>query len=297
MPGEAAAGPCLDAEIVAAWTEGALSAKELAAAEAHASSCSRCLAILAAVERTVPEVPARVPSHSLPFRWLVPLAAAASAVAIWIAIPEQRVIPVQEEAVSISEPQTARERAPSAEPAVPPAAPSQTTDTFQDRTAGKQDADAQKKTADRADNVESPPAANRRSLDASADMAKAAPLGVPERQAVPAPPELQESVELRRETAATQMSARAFKAPTIVEAASPKDPRVRWRVVAGADVERSVDGGSTWTKTSSPSSAIVGVSVVDALHATVTTTDAGAFSTSDGGATWAPVQGNPAAPF
>ena len=199
--------------------------------------------------------------------------------------------------MSIPEPQTARERASSAEPAVPPAAPSQTTDTFQDRTAGKQEADVQKKTAERTDNVESPPAANRRSLDASADMAKAAPQGAPEPQAVPAPAQLQESVELRRETTAPQMTARAFKSTTIVEAASPKDPLVRWRVVAGADVERSIDGGSTWTKTSSPSSAIVGVSVVDALHATVTTTDAGAFSTSDGGATWAPVQGNPAAPF
>ena len=45
---------CLDADTLAAWADGALQGKELAAAELHASQCSRCLAVLAAIERTAP---------------------------------------------------------------------------------------------------------------------------------------------------------------------------------------------------------------------------------------------------
>ena len=39
----------LDAETVAAWMDGGLDATSLAAAEAHASNCERCQALLAAV--------------------------------------------------------------------------------------------------------------------------------------------------------------------------------------------------------------------------------------------------------
>ena len=47
-----ASGICLDAETLAAWADGSLNAKELAAAEIHASNCARCMALLAAIERT-----------------------------------------------------------------------------------------------------------------------------------------------------------------------------------------------------------------------------------------------------
>ena len=80
-----ASDACLDAETLAAWADGGLSAKAAAAVELHASSCSRCMAVLAAMERTAPAAsathawtPARL------FRWAAPLAAAATAVAIWV---------------------------------------------------------------------------------------------------------------------------------------------------------------------------------------------------------------------
>ncbi len=52
----AAPDACLDAETLAAWADGTLNAQAAAAVEAHASSCARCMAVLAAMERTAPAV-------------------------------------------------------------------------------------------------------------------------------------------------------------------------------------------------------------------------------------------------
>src|SRR5687767_15626048 len=82
----AAFDACLDAETLAAWADGGLSAKAAAAVELHASSCSRCLAVLAAMERTAPAAsPTQVWTLARVFRWVAPLAAAATAVAIYVA--------------------------------------------------------------------------------------------------------------------------------------------------------------------------------------------------------------------
>ena len=92
----AASDDCLDAETLAAWADGGLSAKAAAAVELHASSCSRCMAVLAAMERTAPApsathawTPARL------FRWAAPLLAAATAVAIWVVVPDRTLTPVE----------------------------------------------------------------------------------------------------------------------------------------------------------------------------------------------------------
>ena len=78
---------CLDAETVAAWMDGVLPADVLAAAEGHAAGCARCQAVLSAMARTAPPVARRSwwPA-SLTFRFLVPATAAATAVALWIAV-------------------------------------------------------------------------------------------------------------------------------------------------------------------------------------------------------------------
>jgi photosystem II stability/assembly factor-like uncharacterized protein len=84
----------------------------------------------------------------------------------------------------------------------------------------------------------------------------------------------------------------------IIEGVSPGDPLIRWRVRSGTDVERSTDGGKTWSAPSSKAPApISAIRVVDAFAASVTTSDGRSFSTTDGGATWVPVQEEPAAPF
>jgi len=43
------AGPCLDAEMVAAWFDGTLTPARQREAESHASTCARCQALLAAM--------------------------------------------------------------------------------------------------------------------------------------------------------------------------------------------------------------------------------------------------------
>src|SRR5262245_61003476 len=87
-------GPCLDADTLAAWSDGGLSGKALAAAEAHAASCVRCQAVLAAMARTAHvadgldsgDLSAPAPSGILKGRWLVPLVGAAAAAALVMAI-------------------------------------------------------------------------------------------------------------------------------------------------------------------------------------------------------------------
>jgi len=103
--GSVAHGPCLDAETIAAWADEALAGEELVAAEAHASDCSRCQAMLAAIARTTASAavhnaredgaPAFQASGPAKTRWrsgwrigwLVPLTAAAAALVLWIVVP------------------------------------------------------------------------------------------------------------------------------------------------------------------------------------------------------------------
>src|SRR5919201_3557234 len=81
---------CLDPDTLARWADGALSARERAAAESHASSCAHCQALVAAMARTAPCEPERRPWHAFNIRWIVPLAVAAAAVLVWINLPMDR---------------------------------------------------------------------------------------------------------------------------------------------------------------------------------------------------------------
>jgi Photosynthesis system II assembly factor YCF48 len=87
---------CLDAETLAAWSEGTLGGSERSFAEAHAARCARCQALLAAMARSVPEYPA--PSSALR-KWVLmlsPAVAAAAAVALWFALERQPAITLQQ---------------------------------------------------------------------------------------------------------------------------------------------------------------------------------------------------------
>jgi hypothetical protein len=93
---------CLDAEALAAWSEGALLESERLTAEAHASRCSRCQAALAAMARTLPPpAPAASPLR----RWLVmlaPAAAAAAAVSLWFVVDRRANDRPTEEATQVA---------------------------------------------------------------------------------------------------------------------------------------------------------------------------------------------------
>src|SRR5262245_9209968 len=75
---------CIDGETLAAWVERSLPAARASLVEAHLSECPRCQSLMAAFTRTVP-LSAPAPSfwQRWRLRWLVPIAAAATAVSIW----------------------------------------------------------------------------------------------------------------------------------------------------------------------------------------------------------------------
>jgi hypothetical protein len=109
---------CLDADTLAAWSEGLLEGAERSSAESHASTCARCQAMLAVMARTTP-VPAS--GTASPIRkWLMllgPALAAAAAVALWFAVdPSERSAPSVLGELS-------KERAESAPATVPAPAP------------------------------------------------------------------------------------------------------------------------------------------------------------------------------
>jgi hypothetical protein len=84
----------LDAEVVAGWAEGTLDPQARASAEAHAADCVRCQAVLAAMVRTEPVAasPARGWLGAR-VRWLVPLATAAAAAVLWVALSTDAIAP------------------------------------------------------------------------------------------------------------------------------------------------------------------------------------------------------------
>ncbi|MBF8301502.1 MAG: hypothetical protein HW394_1872, partial [Acidobacteria bacterium] len=87
LTSDAAPGACVDGETMAAWSEGALPSSAAALVETHLSQCARCQALLATFARTSA---APVAAESLwrrwRLQWLVPIAATATVVAVWIAI-------------------------------------------------------------------------------------------------------------------------------------------------------------------------------------------------------------------
>ena len=320
------AGDCLDAETLAAWTDGSLTAAQRSAAETHAADCDRCLTVLAAIARTEPPASATERPGWLSVRWLVPLTTATVAITAWILIqepPHPTPPPASQSAaapkpaapaVMPAEPIDARERdvsglarADAPQQKVRPAAPAGAKDQVQPRRSAPP-ADAKQ----RADSgrlaehvqVQSPPVA-------------ASPPPPPPPVAAPRPEAKEERIAFLERSAAKVAGAVAL---------SP-DPAIRWRLI-GRQVERSTDGGLTWKlqptgtavdllAASSPAPSVcwivgrggvvllstdgeswrrlsspdmtadlVGVTARDAVAATVTTADGRRYTTIDAGGNW-----------
>ena len=81
---------CVDAESLAAWMEGGLTAKARAAVEKHAAGCVRCQALLASMARTEIDAEPKPWWRSLTAKWLVPVAAVATALVVWISVGQER---------------------------------------------------------------------------------------------------------------------------------------------------------------------------------------------------------------
>ena len=267
-----AAGTCLDAETLAAWSSGTLSSEQRAAAEAHLADCDRCLAILSTLE-SVPAQTAARPAWAS-WRWLVPLTTAAAALTVVVLMHESTPQPQSPKVVATAPvgeiPDAAPESKTLADAAQPAAVPRPAPPTAADEwrrsaRAGERAAApapgraaaptskervqqsaklphvAEQQRATRADAPGSGGAQSTgRGREDVAPRAAAAPAPPPPPASPPLPsanPEARD--QLRRAEVAAP-----FRAP--VEIASP-DPAVRWRFF-GQVVERSADGGRTWQR-------------------------------------------------
>jgi hypothetical protein len=275
-------GPCLDAQVLAAWAEGRLSSAEAASVDAHVADCRSCQHVVAVFAQTEP--PARAATRPAWRRgrlgWVVPVAAAATVAAIWISIPgDQRTAELQHrDAFSIPDASPERPTSPGA--------------------AADASAPALEKKAVRPDAPASSPApalsdrAEQRSLDAVAPLAAARQAESKERdadlkaEAAAPPPRSPEQTQTR--TAAQAPAGFLRRAPTDV--ISP-DPLIRWRIVPEGRLERSTDAGKTWQAVSFPQPITVTAVLAPAsTTAIVTTADGRRFRTDDQGKTWNLVQ-------
>ena len=238
---------CVDAETLGAWADGGLDGAQMAAVELHVSTCARCLAIAGATARSAP-LPGGAEAAGTFFSWrwwFAPLAATAAAVTLWMVVPRQRDAVMTPPSVAAPATETFAQREPK-EPAPIDPSPAKR-------------AEAGDALADRAGRAPTPPAArDTRRERPSAEKQEGrlaqkrdqnAPKLAQEGNAIAASPPSAAPTSAAAApsvAAADQLkSARAAFAP--LQIVSP-DPSRRWRIANGA-IERSEDGGASWTPT------------------------------------------------
>ncbi len=254
--GAEAAGACASPEEVAAWLEGGLAAPEAARLEAHAASCSECQALVGAFARTLPSAQGRAWAN---LRWAGPLAAAAVLVlGVWLTRPDQ-----DARSSVAPETQVARlEDAPVPRPTDPtPAAPTAPQASPREESAGAAlDLNRQGLPDRRASNdAVAPPAAAIPPAPPSA-AAPAPALAPSVAEAAPAAEEKRERDEARAKALASaaapsrarlaegERAATAFSARSDARSLSVASPsgRTACRIGPASVVEASSDGGLTW---------------------------------------------------
>jgi hypothetical protein len=262
----------VDAETLAAWFDGGLKGAALEDVRAHVAGCDRCQMLLGAMGVTRGVVRAPEPERT-PRRWLawaVPLTAAAMAIAVWVAIPEQKNVAVVAPAVPAAQ-QVQQERdvppAPAAAPVAAPAAPPPAAPLRKEEP-----------TEQRARSAEAPAAAP----ESARDVAQVAPQSA------------RETVMLRAPAGAPVLPScgAEWPAPPAVAgqltASSGPSMNVCWMAGRAGTILRSTDHQS-WQRVTFPEMTdLAAVRATDAQRATVSTVDGRTFTTADGGMTWIP---------
>jgi hypothetical protein len=280
---------CLDAETLAAWSEGGLKGAELAGVQAHVAGCDRCQMLLGAMARTREAAPAVEPQRASTrwLAWAVPMAAAATAIAIWVLIPGQRQVPTatpvqQAERSAGSEPAIQTERVEPAEPIK--SEPSEPTEPTEPTVPTEPPAPP----ARPAPKLAAPPATSElRQQDANA--AAAPPPSAPSPAESAGAAAQSANVFAERAQAAPLCGASwraAMPAGSVLTAGSSPASGICWVVGRGGSVWRSTDGQS-WLRINFPEMTdLSGVQASDSRNATVTTADGRTFRTADGGMSW-----------
>jgi putative zinc finger protein len=296
---------CLDAETLAAWMDGGLSGAALDDVQSHVAGCARCQALVGAMGRTRVAVPPtqseRAPRWWL--AWAVPLTAAATAAAIWIAVPRQTNVA----------PPASTPRAEQKQEATAPAAPPSSAAPSPNEIAAPK---AAPQLQGRARPAETPPSARREAanevaqpkLDTLSETASAPPAAPPAASSPAIAPPATASpsaAAARRGGIAGQIQARTMAAVAAnsfcgngwppppaeagreITAGSAPSADVCWMAGRGGTVLRSTDH-QTWQRANFPEPVdLSAINSTDARMATVVTIDGRTFTTSDGGATWA----------
>jgi hypothetical protein len=255
-----ASGSCPDAEVLAAWTDGALEGRELAMTREHVADCVSCQTTLAVLARTAPPEAAPLAwwQKTPTVRWLVPVAVTATAIAIWVAVPrEEYTGPPQETTF------TRESAAPQPESRQSAAQPNMTiAEDSANRapqvdprpTAAERRLDAAEKAAagDVSARPDAPPPARERAAVAPLEQtaentagalarheAAAPPAAAPAAPAQPAAPAPAQASRLGTGRAIAALAAQ----PVVV--VSP-GTMLRWRIGRAGSVDYSTDAGRTW---------------------------------------------------
>lgn len=289
---------CLDAETLAAWSDGGLDAQAVAMAEAHASNCARCQDMLGTLVRATPVVTAGASSPVPLWRWwFAPLAAGAAAVTLWMVVPTDRyTAPAPTKEIQFEAPPAAAQAPNAARDAVAAESPR----SQPDGKASTKNRQADRKLADNAvrENVavtaadESKPkiealmkadkASERR------DRAERAPAGQgltqPAARAA-APPPAAPAAPTAAAIGAVQGQI-ALPSDVQITSTSSPTPGVKWFVGRAGVVLLTIDGRKV-TRLSFPETTdLTAVTATDASNAVVTTIDGRIFRTENGGASW-----------
>lgn len=298
----------VEPDVLAAWSEGTLPSNDARQVEAHLADCATCQEMLAVFVRAEPPpaVSSGVGSVRSGFssvvsgfsrtnwRWAVPLAAAATVAAIWVAIPEDErtaqlnptAVPTLSEpaappveSVSVDSAAATQEKQSAARPDAPGS-------SLADRAAPETEKAEQEKADQFATSRRLEP--NERDQDLKAEAAAPGPPAAAAQAArAPADPQpAQEQNRSRAEGAAASLMRQA----TPVEVVSP-DLQIRWRIVPTGRLERSTNAGKTWEAVTLPQPVnVTDVRAPSATTAIVTAADGRQFRTEDQGKTWNLVQ-------
>ena len=242
---------CPDAETIAAWHEGALGTADAAAMERHVADCSRCRALMAAFIQTTPATPV-VESmwRRWHLGWAVPLATAATAAALWIAVPRNTSLPEQfgeRRTVSVD---AVAPTAPAATPPSAAAAPSALTQTDSLQSARAFAIREKREPASEPESASKPSEDQRAAVaalsarieaDKREDANSAAPQAAARPQAA-APPQ---AAATQRVAAAPRAAAALREEIALTEIVAPGGT-ARWRIVGGRRIERAPGSGGEW---------------------------------------------------
>ena len=275
-PGPNAA--CLDAEIMAAWADGGLSDAALKTVRAHVADCARCQVLAAVMTKLEPvgsgaadRRPGRTWARHPWRNWLVPLAAAAGAIAIYVFIPRQPPDLREGTTPPASEAQMAQKPADSAIPVPPPvpstapaqeSAPSPTRPAApklkaEQQVAGDLKRQANEKDQNKPANVREEPR-DRAQVTVAADPKKA-----DTRATLPPPPAAPPPTVSLAQASADRAAAvvaggggrggagagqrvSQFGESRLSKEIVSTDEATRWRISGGL-VEKTTDAGRTWT--------------------------------------------------